>query len=150
MIDFNVVAKVDVVITEETLKQIILEKIAELRPDVLINDIKFSGSRTKGKNINIDIDAELKGATPSKPNVGKVEALAKTIEKKIESAGEDLKEANNEIADLEAQIAAVEAGSESHDDTEMSLIDEVLAEEEDPIEEELKITKTTSLAALLS
>ncbi len=150
MIDFNVVAKVDVTITEENLKQIIIEKIAQLRPDVEVKAINLTGSRKKGCNINIDIDAELKGATASKPNVGRVEQVAKDIERKIEAVDTTIKEVNYDIEDLEKQIAEVEASAKSD---EMSLIDEVLAEEEDALEaeeEELKITKTTSLADLLS
>lgn len=125
MFDFKVIKKVEIpTISEEVLKQMLIECIAKKLPsDVKVNDVSFAVTRKGGQSINLEVDAQFIDATPT----AKATAVTEPIE---------LPEADDVINTEAAEVEVTRDGVPSIEEDQLSLIDEVLAEEDEALNEE--------------
>ena len=132
MFEFKVIKKVEVpTISEEVLKEMLIKAIAEKLPeDVVVNGVEFVVTRKGGTAINLEVDAQFADAEPEKKEV----------------------QLELPIADDVPEEEEVTLSRDGVLTSEMSLIDEVLAEEEEaPFEtepEEVPVTAGKSIAEL--
>ena len=133
MFEFKVIKKVEVpTISEEVLKEMLIKAIAEKLPeDVVVNGVEFVVTRKGGTAINLEVDAQFADAEPEKKEV----------------------QLELPIADDVPEEEEVTLSRDGVLTSEMSLIDEVLAEEEDeaPFDiepEETPVTTGKSIAEL--
>lgn len=153
MFDFKVVKRVEIpTISEEVLKEILIKAISEKLPaDVVVNDVDFVVTRKGGTAINLDVDAQFADATsePLKATAPKAEPEVKAAE--VETKPIELPEADDVIEPEE--VTVTRDGVPSVEEEQLSLIDEVLAEEEEaPFETEETKPESTgkSLSELFS
>jgi hypothetical protein len=133
MFEFKVIKKVEVpTISEEVLKEMLIKAIAEKLPeDVVVNGVEFVVTRKGGTAINLEVDAQFADAEPEKKEVQLELPIA------------------DDVPEEEEEVTLSRDGVLT---SEMSLIDEVLAEEEEaPFEtepEEAPVTTGKSIAEL--
>ena len=133
MFEFKVIKKVEVpTISEEVLKEMLIKAIAEKLPeDVVVNGVEFVVTRKGGTAINLEVDAQFADAEPEKKEVQLELPIA------------------DDVPEEEEEVTLSRDGVLT---SEMSLIDEVLAEEEEaPFEtepEEVPVTTGKSIAEL--
>ena len=134
MFEFKVIKKVEVpTISEEVLKEMLIKAIAEKLPeDVVVNGVEFVVTRKGGTAINLEVDAQFADAEPEKKEVQLELPIA------------------DDVPEEEEEVTLSRDGVLT---SEMSLIDEVLAEEEDeaPFDiepEETPVTTGKSIAEL--
>ena len=124
MFDFKVIKKVEIpTISEDVLKQMLIECIAKKLPaDVKVNDVTFAVKR-KPSGIELEVDAQF------------IEGDSSKEAPKVKSEPIELPEADD-VLDLSGDTELTNDGLPKTSDDQMSLIDEVLAEEDEALQQE--------------
>ncbi len=143
----EVISQVNITISEDDLKQMVLEKIQAHDPRIEVKKIEITQKRSPTR-IEVDVDAQLAGSNAPSPKVSE-KVVAMIEETKAEPVVE------TEEVDIDALVDGVESASEesTFEEDQMSLIDETLAETADedevPFETETAPAPSQSLADLL-
>ncbi|CAL9957487.1 hypothetical protein VPHD292_0030 [Vibrio phage D292] len=131
MFKIEVIQKVNIpTISEADLKKILTKAItAELPAGVVINDMDFKVTRKGGQEVTLEVDAQFAESTPF------VAPAAEPVAEKSEPI--TLPEADD-VVQPEETTQMSRDGVPAAEKTELDLIDEVLAEEEEALAEEAK------------
>lgn len=149
MFKIEVIQKVNIpTISESDLKKILTKAItAELPAGVVINDMDFKVTRKGGQEVTLEVDAQFAESTPFVAQEPKAEKAAPI----------ELPEADD-VVEPEETTELTRDGVPTAEKTELDLIDEVLAEEEEEalaqeeekVEEAAPSTAGKSLAELFN
>lgn len=127
MFDFKVIKKVEIPpISEDVLKQMLIECIAKKLPvDVQVNDVTFAVKR-KPSGIELEVDAQF------------IEGDSSKEAPKVKSEPIELPKADD-VLDLSGETELTPDGVPEIEKDQLSLIDEVLAEEDEALNQEEEV-----------
>ena len=151
MFKVEIIQKVNIpAISEDTLKELLSKAIAaELPEGVVINGLEFKVTRKGGQEVTLEVDAQFAETTPITKAAAEPVKTETVVEKK---APIELPEADDVPEPVEDEVSR--DGVVAPEKTELDLIDEVLAEEEEALTQEDKVeeapTAGKSLAELFN
>lgn len=135
MFKVEIIQKVNIpTISEDTLKILLSKAITDELPEgVVINDLEFKVTRKGGQEVTLEVDAQFAETTAISKAAAKLASAEPIVEKK---APVELPEADDVPEPVEDVISR--DGVFTPEKTELDLIDEVLAEEEEALAQEEK------------
>lgn len=141
MFKVEIIQKVNIpTISEDTLKELLSKAIAAELPDgVVINSVDFEVTRKGGQEVTLEVDAQFAETTPIS------KAAAEPVAEK--KAPIELPEADDILDLAPEEVTVTRDGVAAPEKTELDLIDEVLAEEEEALAQEEKAEEAAAPTA---